>query len=104
MSWWRSVRLQGVALLAVLLVLPVLVLAVLGEADGERRALTLAAVSEAGAAIGTGLAGELEGMTPAGSATLEAAIARDAATCLRVLDAHISLTGKAVAEQLARIV
>ena len=37
-------------------------------------------------------------------ALLEAAIARDAATCLRILDAHISLTGKAVAEQLARIV
>jgi two-component system sensor histidine kinase ChvG len=80
MGWWRSVRLQALALVAVLLVLPVLVLAVLGQADEERRALVLAAVSEAGAVIGTGLAGELEGLTPSGSAALEAAISRFAAT------------------------
>ncbi len=74
--WWRSVRLQMAALLAVLVALPVLVLAVLGEADGERRALVLAAVSQAGAAIGTGLATALEGMTPADVEQLPAALAR----------------------------
>lgn len=76
MRWWRSVRVQGVALLAVLVALPLLVAAVLGEADDERRRLVQATVAEAGAAIGTGLAAELEGASPADGARIEQVLAR----------------------------
>ncbi len=76
MRWWRSLRVQAVALLAVLLALPLLVLGVLGDADDERRALLLAAVSDAGAAIGTALAGELETLAPADIERLPASLDR----------------------------
>ncbi len=76
MRWWRSLRVQVLALLAVLVALPLLVLAVLGEADDERRALLLAAVSDAGAAIGTALATELETLAPADIELLPATLDR----------------------------
>ena len=63
--WWRSLRVQVLVLLAVLVAAPVLVLRVLGDAEDERRALLLRAVADAGAAIGTGLASELAGLAPA---------------------------------------
>lgn len=72
----RSLRLKVLALLAILVALPVLVLGVLGDADAERRALLLAAVSDAGGAIGTALAGELEGLAPADIDRLPAALER----------------------------
>jgi two-component system sensor histidine kinase ChvG len=71
-----SLRLKVLALLAILVALPVLVLGVLGDADAERRALLLAAVSDAGGAIGTALAAELEGLAPADIDRLPAALER----------------------------
>ena len=76
MHWLRSVRVQVVALVVVLAALPFLVLLVMGKADAERRALVLEAVSEASAAIGTGLANELETLTPADIERLPRALGR----------------------------
>ena len=76
MRLFRSLRLKVLALLAILVALPVLVLGVLGDADQERRALLLAAVSDAGGAIGTGLAAELEGLAPAEIERLPATLER----------------------------
>lgn len=83
----RSIRLQGLALLAVLVALPLLVAQVLGDADAERRALVLEAVSQTGAAIGVGLGDALRPLTPADAGRLDAALARYAAPgrTLRVL-------------------
>lgn len=76
MRLFRSLRVKLLALLAILVALPVLVLSVLGEADAERRALLLAAVADAGGAIGTALAAELEGLAPADIDRLPAALER----------------------------
>ena len=73
--WWRSLRLQALVLVVVLVAAPLLVLRVLGDADAERRTLLLAAVADAGSAIGTGLAGELGPLAPADIERLPAVLA-----------------------------
>jgi hypothetical protein len=41
MRWLRSIRLQAVALAVILITLPVLIFAVLGNAEDERRLLII---------------------------------------------------------------
>ncbi len=63
--WYRSIRVQGAALAVVLIVLPMLILSVLGQADAERRALVLNAVSETGGIVAAALAPVLQDLRPA---------------------------------------
>ena len=58
----RSVRVQGLLLAVILIVLPVLVSAVLSNADRERRLLILRAVQETGDAVAAGLLPLLQGL------------------------------------------
>jgi hypothetical protein len=48
---FRSLRLQGFALLAILLVLPVLLASIFLNAQGDQKELLVAAVRDAGSAI-----------------------------------------------------
>jgi two-component system sensor histidine kinase ChvG len=72
----RSLRVQGIALLAVLIVLPLLLYSIFTKIEDERRNLLLTAVRDAGTAIATGLAPELEHLQPADFAGLTARLAR----------------------------
>src|SRR5258708_2389784 len=56
MRWLRSVFLQAFALTVILIALPILVFAVLGNAEAERSQLIRNAVAETGDAIAAGIA------------------------------------------------
>ncbi len=73
---WRSLRVQGLTLLAVLVVLPLLLFAIFERIEAERRALLLTAVQDAGAAIASGLAPDLLALEPDDLATLEPRLQR----------------------------
>lgn len=72
---WRSLRVQGLALLAVLLLLPALLYSIYGRIEDERRALLLTAVRDAGEAIANGLAPDLQTLQPPDFGTLGAQLA-----------------------------
>ena len=72
----RSLSLRGVALLAVLVLLPVLLYSLFTRIEAERRALLLTAVRDAGVAIANGLAPELQDLQPGDFGTLGARLAR----------------------------
>ncbi len=73
---WRSLRVRGVALLAVLIALPLLLFAIFERIEAERRALLLTAVQDAGTAIASGLAPDLLALQPDDLATLEPRLQR----------------------------
>jgi two-component system sensor histidine kinase ChvG len=73
--WYRSIRVQGAALAAVLIALPVLVYSVLAQADRERRTLVLNAVSETGDVVAAALAPLLSQLRPAEIDTLSRSLA-----------------------------
>jgi two-component system sensor histidine kinase ChvG len=75
-SWLRSVRVQGFVLGVILILLPVLIFAVLANADAERRQLILAAVEETGDAVAAGLAPMLRDLRPAEIDSLQRQLAR----------------------------
>ena len=68
--WYRSIRLQGLALAVVLIALPAVVYSVLAQADRERRLLVLNAVAETGDVVATALAPLLGALRPADIDTL----------------------------------
>jgi two-component system sensor histidine kinase ChvG len=72
--WLRSIRVQAVALAVILIALPILIFAVLGNAEAERRLLIRNAVSETGDAIAAGIAPILRDLRPAELATLRSAL------------------------------
>jgi two-component system sensor histidine kinase ChvG len=72
----RSLSLQGVALLAILIALPLLLYSIFARVEAERRALLLGAVRDAGSAIAAGLAPDLAAATPDAFATLQPRLAR----------------------------
>jgi len=72
----RSLRLQGVALLAVLLALPALLYSIFARDDAEQRELLITAVHDAGTAIAAGLAPMLRTLEPDDFGTLESQLAR----------------------------
>lgn len=72
----RSLRLQGFALLAVLIVIPLLLYSIFAKIETERRDLLLAAVRDTGDAIATGLTPELQALEPARFGELDARLAR----------------------------
>jgi two-component system sensor histidine kinase ChvG len=74
--WLRSIRLQAVALAVILVALPALIFAVLGNADTERRHLVLSAVTQTGDAIAAGLGPVLHDLRPADIGTLAGALSR----------------------------
>lgn len=74
--WLRSVRVQGFVLAVILIVLPVLMFAVLANADAERRQLILASVEETGDAVAAGLAPTLRDLRLAEIGTLRSQLAR----------------------------
>jgi two-component system sensor histidine kinase ChvG len=76
MRWLRSVRLQAFALAVILITLPVLIFAVLGNAEEERRLLIINAAADVGDAIASGLAPALHELRPADLATLQRELAR----------------------------
>jgi two-component system sensor histidine kinase ChvG len=73
---WRSLSVQGLALLAVLILLPALLYSIFTRIEDERRALLLSAVRDAGVAIANGLAPELLALQPADFPTLDTRLAR----------------------------
>ena len=77
--WLRSIRVQAFALAVVLIVLPMLMFAILGNADAERRALILNAIAETGDAISAGLAPVLHDLRPAEIGSLGHELSRFAA-------------------------
>ena len=72
----RSLRVQGAALVTVLVVLPMLLYALFARVEQQRQALLLSAVRDAGLAIANGLAPELLALQPADFASLDARLAR----------------------------
>lgn len=72
----RSLSLRGVALLAVLVILPALLYSLFTRVESERRALLLTAVRDAGVAIANGLAPELRDLQPGDFGTLGTRLAR----------------------------
>jgi two-component system sensor histidine kinase ChvG len=60
----RSLRVQGLALLVILLLLPALLYSLLAELQGRQRELLVTAVRDAGSAIAAGLAPDLGDMRP----------------------------------------
>jgi two-component system sensor histidine kinase ChvG len=72
----RSLSLQGLALLAILIALPLLLYSIFARVEAERRALLLGAVRDAGSAIAAGLAPDLAATAPDGFATLQPRLAR----------------------------
>src|SRR5579871_6589788 len=72
----RSVRVQGLLLAAILIVLPVLVSAVLSNADRERRQLIVRAVQETGDAVAAGLLPLLRDMHPSNVELLQQELTR----------------------------
>ena len=79
LRWLRSIRVQAFALLVILIVLPVLIFAVLGNAEAERRLLIRNAVAETGDTIAAGLVPVLRDLWPADLATLRNDLSRFAA-------------------------
>jgi two-component system sensor histidine kinase ChvG len=73
------VRVQGLALAAVLIALPVLVFGILGAADTDRRQLIVNAVGETGDAVAAGMAPMLHDLRPSDTTTLRQALTRFAA-------------------------
>lgn len=71
----RSLSLRGIALLAVLIALPLLLYSIFARIEDERRALLLTAVRDAGTAIANGLAPELAALQPADFTTLGSRLA-----------------------------
>lgn len=78
--WLRSIRVQGLALAAILIVLPILIFGILGRADTDRRQLIVNAVGETGDAVAAGLAPVLRDLRPSDTTTLRQALTRFAAT------------------------
>jgi two-component system sensor histidine kinase ChvG len=74
--WLRSVRVQGLALAAILIALPIVVFGILGRADTDRRQLIVNAVGETGDAVAAGLAAVLHDLRPSDTTTLRAALTR----------------------------
>lgn len=72
----RSLSLQGVALLAILVALPLLLYSIFARVEADRRALLLGAVRDAGSAIAAGLAPDLAATAPDQFATLPGRLAR----------------------------
>ncbi len=72
----RSVRVQGIVLLAVLVVLPALLYSIFAQVEDERRDLLLTAVRDAGVAIAAGLAPVLQDTQPANFGELDGQLAR----------------------------
>jgi two-component system sensor histidine kinase ChvG len=72
----RSLRLQGFALLAILMVLPVLLASIFLNAQGNQKELLVTAVRDAGSAIAAGLAPELKRQQPDNFDELDATLAR----------------------------
>lgn len=79
MRWLKSVRVQALGLLLILVILPALIFTVLGNAEAERRLLVRNAVEETGDAIAAGLAPILHDLWPADLAILQRNLARFAA-------------------------
>ena len=79
MRWLRSIRVQAFALAAILIVLPILIFGVLGNAESERRLLIRNAVADTGDAIATGIAPSLRELRPAELGTLRDQLSRFAA-------------------------
>ncbi len=79
MRWLRSVFLQVFALTVILIALPILIFAVLGNAETERDQLIRNAVAETGDAIATGLAPTLRELRLADLPMLRSELARFAA-------------------------
>jgi two-component system sensor histidine kinase ChvG len=79
LRWLRSIRVQAFALLVILIVLPALIFAVLGNAEAERRLLIRNAVAETGDTIAAGLLPVLRDIWPADLATLRSDLSRVAA-------------------------
>ena len=79
MRWLRSIRVQAFTLAVILIALPALIFAILGNADAERRLLILNAVAETGDAIAAGLAPVLHDLRPAEIASLRHELSRFAA-------------------------
>jgi two-component system sensor histidine kinase ChvG len=79
LRWVRSIRVQASALLVILIVLPALIFAVLGNAEAERRLLIRNAVAETGDSIAAGLVPVLRDLWPADLATLPNNLSRFAA-------------------------
>ncbi|HLJ06051.1 MAG TPA: HAMP domain-containing sensor histidine kinase [Acetobacteraceae bacterium] len=79
LRWLRSIRVQAFALLLILIVLPVLIFAVLGNAEAERRLLIRNAVAETGDTIAAGLVPVLRDLWPADLAALPSDLSRFAA-------------------------
>jgi two-component system sensor histidine kinase ChvG len=76
LRWYRSIRVQCVALAAVLVVLPALMFSVLAQADAERRLLVLNSVSETGNVVAAALAPTLRDLRPADTDVLAGELAR----------------------------
>ena len=68
---WRSLRVQGAALLLVLVLLPILIYALLAELQARQRALLVASVRDAGSAIAVGLEPTLRDLAPGEFAGLD---------------------------------
>jgi two-component system sensor histidine kinase ChvG len=77
--WLRSIRAQASVLAIILIALPLLMFAVLGNADEERRRLILNAAADTGDAIAAGLTPVLHDLRPAEIATLRRELSRFAA-------------------------
>jgi two-component system, OmpR family, sensor histidine kinase ChvG len=74
--WLRSIRLQAAALVLILIALPILIFAVLGNAEAERRLLMRNAVAETGGAIGAAIAPVLHDLWPADLSLLRTHLSR----------------------------
>jgi two-component system sensor histidine kinase ChvG len=81
----RSLRVQGFALLVVLILLPALLYSIFGTIESERRDLLVTAVRDSGTAIATGLTPELQALEPADFDRLDSRLARFAAPRRRVM-------------------
>ena len=79
MRWLRSVRLQALALAIILIALPILIFAVLGNAESDRRQLIRNSVAQTGDAIAAGLAPTLRDLRPAELPALRRELSRFAA-------------------------
>jgi two-component system, OmpR family, sensor histidine kinase ChvG len=72
----RSLRVQGLTLLVVLILLPALLYSIFENIESERRDLLVTAVQDAGTAIAAGLAPELQTLQPSGFDGLDSRLAR----------------------------
>jgi two-component system, OmpR family, sensor histidine kinase ChvG len=81
----RSLRVQGIALLAVLVVLPTLLYGIFSQFERNQRELLVSTVRDAGNAIAAGLAPTLRDLQPADFGNLDAELARFADPRRRVV-------------------